>query len=335
MEFPLLIIFYGVIAWLIANQAKKRGFSWAKYFWINLLLGFIGWIITFFWWRTDNKKIGGQTSIPNLVSSVVNTGPKSSSPPSNALMVEGPGYFSHEVVGESFNMPAIRSLAQARGGPGEHSVQAVLAAEPGNKFDARAIKVTIDGKQVGHIAKAGTDVYHPLLAQVARSGRTLLCDARLFYGKGYDDDFVGSVNLDLPHDLALAVPANELPVGVAIWPTGSKVQVSLNPEATPTMMEVLSRSYQDGKVAVHCELRATLDDKSAPAVGVFVTGSLVGRLSPASAKKFHPVLAQMESTQCFASGVAAGNTLAVDLHLRMKKPEELSQAEISDFGIGG
>lgn len=333
MEFPLLVVVYGVIAWLIANYAKKRGLSWAKYFWINLVLGFIGWIVTFFLWRSDNKKAGGQTSIPNPVSSVVNTGPKSSSPPVDVLIVEGPGYFSHEIVGESFNLPAIRSLAQAKGGPGEHSVKAVLEAEPGNRYDARAIKVTVDGKQVGHIAKADTDVYHPLLAQVAKSGKTLLCDARMFYGKGYDDDFVGSVSLDLPNDLALAIPANQVPVGAASWPTGSKVQVSLNPEATPTMMDVLSHSYQDGKVTVYCELRAALVDKSPPAVEVFILGSPVGKLSPASAKKFHSVLTKLGSTPCYVSAVAAGNTLAVDLHLRMKKPEELNEAEISALGI--
>jgi hypothetical protein len=333
MEFPLLIVFYGAIAWLIAHQAKKKGFSWAKYFWINLLLGFVGWIITFFMWRSDNKKAGGQTAIPNLVSSIVNTSPKSSSPPANALLVEGPGYFSHQVVGESFNMPAIRSLAQSRGGPGEHAVRAVLEAEPGNKFDARAIKVTIDGTKVGHIAKTDTELYHPLLAHVAKSGKTLMCNARLFYGKGYDDDFVGSITLDLPFDLALAVPANAVPAGAALWPTGAKIQVSLAPDATLTMMEVLSHSYQDGKVFVHCELRAALDDKGNPAVDVSVMGSPVGRLSPASAKKFQPVLTKLGSTPCYASGVAAGNTLAVDLHLRMKKPEELSQEEIGALGV--
>lgn len=332
MEFPLLVVFYGVIAWLIANYAKKKGFSWAKYFWINLLLGFIGWIITIFLWRSDGKKTGQQSSIPDLVSSIVNTVPKSSSLPVNAVVVEGPGFFSHEVVGESFYLPAIRSLAQARGGPGEHSAQALVEAEPGNKYDARAIKVTVDGKKVGHIAKVSTDLYHPLLAHLAKSGKTLLCDARLFYGKGYDNDFVGAVRLDLPHDLALVVPANELPAGAALWPAGSKVQVSLKPEATPTMMEALSHSYQDGKVAVHCELRAAFDHKGASAVEIVIMGSQVGRLSAASAKKFHPVLTQMGSTPCFASGVAAGNTLAVDLHLRMKKPEELSEAEISALG---
>lgn len=52
----VLAIVYVVAAFVIAGNAKKRGFHWRTYFWINLLLGVIGWVISIFLWRTDLRR---------------------------------------------------------------------------------------------------------------------------------------------------------------------------------------------------------------------------------------------------------------------------------------
>jgi hypothetical protein len=329
METAVLFIVYGVVAWFIAKKAKQMGFSWAKYFWINLLLGIIGWAVTFFLWRADSRK----TRSPEIPTAGKSSGvtflPQPPELPPNSLRVSGSGYFGYDIVGESFHLPAIHGIAKTRGGVGQHTVDAVVKAEPSNKADPKAIRVEIDGNLVGYVAREKTSLFRPLLARVAQNGKTLVLAAELYYGKDYDDEFVGSVRLDVPDDLALVVPANQVPPGAALWPKGAKVQVTVNPEATSDVMSVLSNAYQDQKVAVHCELRAAQDEKAATGVEVLINSALVGSLSPVSAKKFAPVLGRMgPKSPCYFWGVAAGNSLAVDLHLRMKKPEELSADEI-------
>ena len=65
------------------------------------------------------------------------------------------GGYEYEVVGESFQKDHLMALIRAHKAfeTGEILTTAVLEPEPTNPFDSTAVKVVIEGVQVGYIAK--------------------------------------------------------------------------------------------------------------------------------------------------------------------------------------
>ena len=63
--------------------------------------------------------------------------------------------YNYEVVGESFQRDHLMALIRAHEAfeTGEILTSAVLEPEPTNPFDSTAVKVVIEGVQVGYIAK--------------------------------------------------------------------------------------------------------------------------------------------------------------------------------------
>jgi hypothetical protein len=330
---PLLLI-YGGVAWLIAAQAKRRGFSWSKYFWVNLVLGAIGWIVSIFMWRSDRAKslnsYQSQSGVPVKPAQRLS----STGAPDNGFIVPKLESYSFGVVGESNYLPAIRTIVANGGGAEECFVLASLEPEPGNRHDRNAIRVVIRGATVGYIARTDTAIIHPVIQRLASQGKKLLCHARVFYGPSYGEELVGSVNLDLPYDLSLIVPANSLPTSGRLWPAGSRLQVSLDPAFIEEAQSVLERAYQDNRVSVYCGLVVEPSDRGNDLVAVSIDGRKCGNLSPASSKKYSGLISRViEEGPIYSRAVISGNRLAVNLHLLMKRPEDLSSDEIAGLGL--
>lgn len=65
------------------------------------------------------------------------------------------------VVGESFHQDALQRLLAGRG----RTCVAALVPEPTNPYDANAVKVVVDGSDVGHLARDVAKTFGPLLRQ--------------------------------------------------------------------------------------------------------------------------------------------------------------------------
>jgi hypothetical protein len=77
--------------------------------------------------------------------------------PRETYVVDWDGSYTYEVVGESHHRSELLWLIQrapeGQRANGEVWTLAILEREPGNKYDRNAVRVMIDGKQVGYISK--------------------------------------------------------------------------------------------------------------------------------------------------------------------------------------
>lgn len=112
------------------------------------------------------------------------------------------------VVGESHYQPALRAIVGNRDAFGfENAVSAtaVLVPEPRNRHDRNAVRVDIDGRTVGYIAREHAVRYQPLLLDLDKSGRYGECPAHICCG---DDRIYGVW-------LRISTPDRLLPVNSA------------------------------------------------------------------------------------------------------------------------
>ncbi len=90
------------------------------------------------------------------------------------------------VVGESHYQPALRAVVGTRDVQGFEKAMtttAALIAEPDNKYDRNAVRVDIDGRPVGHLAREDAVRYQPPLLDLQRSGRYGWCPASICCGE--------------------------------------------------------------------------------------------------------------------------------------------------------
>lgn len=90
----------------------------------------------------------------------------------------GTGRFDLEVVGESHYQPALRAIA----GRGEvrHQCTAHLVMDDDNPYDAKAVRVDIEGKPVGHLSRDDARAYR---RQLRKHGDLVgRCDALICGG---------------------------------------------------------------------------------------------------------------------------------------------------------
>lgn len=108
-----------------------------------------------------------------------------------------------EVVGESHYLTELWSIVgqHRRGGPVRFPTIALLVPEPENPYDKNAIKVVIDGLQVGHLSRTDAPRYRPgILKLMDDAGGALVGLRAEIVGRGDDDrDLLG---VFLEHDPA-------------------------------------------------------------------------------------------------------------------------------------
>ena len=94
------------------------------------------------------------------------------------------GEYNYDVVGESFQRDHLLALIRAHNAfeSGEIFATAVLEPEPTNDFDPTAVKVVVEGVQVGYIAKFDSGA---VTAMIKKSGKeTMEVAARI----GFDPE---------------------------------------------------------------------------------------------------------------------------------------------------
>jgi hypothetical protein len=81
------------------------------------------------------------------------------------------GDYNYEVVGESYQRDHLTSLIKAHKafGTGEIFATAVLEMEPTNPFDGSAVKVVVEGTQVGYIPKFDSPAVTEMIKKSGKS----------------------------------------------------------------------------------------------------------------------------------------------------------------------
>jgi hypothetical protein len=107
-----------------------------------------------------------------------------------------------EVVGESFYQDALwRIVGGRRSDRVRHDVVSLLVPEPDNPYDENAIKVLIDGQQVGHLSADDAAEYLPgLLGLIGQSASGAVALAGVVVGGGIRPDGIGMLGVFLDHD---------------------------------------------------------------------------------------------------------------------------------------
>jgi hypothetical protein len=107
------------------------------------------------------------------------------------------------VVGESYYQEALwRAVGRRSTDRVRKEIQAVLAAETDNPYDANAIAVWIDGRQVGHLSREDAEAYRPgLLALQAKEGKSIAL-LGVIVGGGVREDGPGYLGVWMSHDPA-------------------------------------------------------------------------------------------------------------------------------------
>ncbi len=84
-----------------------------------------------------------------------------------------PGDEPLEVVGESHHQEALWSIVGGRRStPVQHNTVALLQPEPDNRYDPNAIRVLVDGRPVGHLAREDAAAYSTGLRHLMQSSST-------------------------------------------------------------------------------------------------------------------------------------------------------------------
>jgi hypothetical protein len=89
------------------------------------------------------------------------------------------------VVGESHYQAALHSAVGGRNAYGWDNavaVRAVLVPEPGNKYDRNAVRVDVNGRPVGYLAREDAIRYQPPLLDLQEQGRSGWCPAFISSG---------------------------------------------------------------------------------------------------------------------------------------------------------
>ena len=91
--------------------------------------------------------------------------------PNPFVTASNPSDYNYDVVGESFQRDHLMALIRAHKAleTGEILATAVLEPEPTNEFDPTAVKVVVEGVQVGYIAKFDSAVVTKMIEKSGKS----------------------------------------------------------------------------------------------------------------------------------------------------------------------
>lgn len=240
---------------------------------------------------------------------------------------------SVEVVGEAYRRRELAALYRSGGRrPGEEfEAEAALVAEVGNAHDAHAVRVDIEGRTVGYLAREDAVRYRPLLVRLALEGQCAVVKARM-WATNDDGTWRGRVTLKLGEpDSILPVnahpgqPAAELPEGRTIQVTGEH-----------EYLDVFDRMVVAGRTtALWCTLHAlTIKHPRSEkrVVEVRVDGQPAGTLTPATSAGLLTVVDRAEALgrTVIAHGFLSGNSLAVSMTLSVPRTVDLTEEWISE-----
>jgi hypothetical protein len=199
------------------------------------------------------------------------------------------------VVGESHYQPALRATANGRvsgeGLDGNIPASATLVPDPGNRYDSNAVRVDIDSRTVGYLAREVAARYQPVLNGLTRRGETGWCPARITGGG--PRNFGVYLYLGGPERL---VPVNQ-PADLKLLDADVVVTVT-GEERHQDVLEPLLAG--NDHVTVFTELRHGTIERGKYAGGerldVAIDGRLVGYLTSTMSARYLPfVKAELDS----------------------------------------
>lgn len=249
-------------------------------------------------------------------------------PEGDYFVIESSGSYSQGLAGESHYFDAISKAVKRQ--TGEHLTLAEIIREPENKFDSNAVRVEINGRKVGYIPRTEAPSFHPLLSYAASVNQRVFASCRVWVSDS--DDAYGSVSLDVDDPNSALPPVNylEIPKSAIIWPIGNTLQVSdesKNNENVKIVVEKLRGAFSQ---TVLLELVNNQRNPEKPEIHVMFNDLKVGKLSPASSRKFIQAVerATSVSKRLFVRAEVMGNSLAAEIRIFAKSPELLSESEI-------
>jgi hypothetical protein len=222
--------------------------------------------------------------------------PEQAVPPPGSVRLSADGRLS--VVGESHYQPALKAAvgrSAARGLADAVPVTAVLVPEPTNRYDRRAVRVDVNGRTVGYLAREDAARYQPALL-------------RLEPARGWCPGFVSSGELGLYGIwLHLAAPDRVVPVnspdGLVVLAAERQVTVTREQDHQDALSALAAEAASaDGPFCVFAGLSAgtATAGKHAgePVVHVSVDRMPVGELTAMQSDRYAPLVG--------AAGAAAG-----------------------------
>lgn len=103
--------------------------------------------------------------------------------PSLYQKYNGPKQYKLEIVGESFKVSNIRKIMKNH--PDNQAI-ATLSWDSLNEHDKKAIRVIIDGYEVGYLSRENAKLYHRMLKKLQLHEYTNFVVAANFYTKEYN-----------------------------------------------------------------------------------------------------------------------------------------------------
>lgn len=120
------------------------------------------------------------------------------------VFLRGAGNFDLEIVGESFYQDNLEAICGPRNERGENrEAVASLILEDENKFDRNnAVRVEIEGKQVGYLSKKVARAYRSTMKENGHLHSIVTCNANIRGGWQRKNGNIGSygVWLDIPFE---------------------------------------------------------------------------------------------------------------------------------------
>lgn len=311
-----LVFVSGFASYFLAKRHQKNRWMFLL---IGLLFPIVGFLILWITTLTRSKDVkASQQSEP--------TNHVSSASASEFLMARKTGGFFQEVVGESNYFSNIKKVV-GKNGP-EVVVTAELVREPNNRFDNNAVRVDVSGLTVGYIPSEDARDFHELLNFAARQKKRVLVQSRV-----WSNGQIGSVRLDIGDpSFCVLVNPEDFDVGSICWPYGSKVQVTKENEYLTEIAGVRNLGFSEQGCTAYFQLAGEVDVKNRPQVSVLFRGSKVGELSSQASTKYWPVLEKgLIKSEVFAIGEVRSNSVAAEIILFMKPPEQLNHEELGQL----
>ncbi len=249
------------------------------------------------------------------------------------------GWARVEVAGESHYASALKAIVNRNSGEreGELNVTAVLMPESRNRHDRNAVKVLVDGNQVGYLPKEEAARYTGVLQQLVEAGFSPEVTARIWAGETEDYELdrrgnlistvrlIASVRLDLdePHML---VPGNLPPEGAhEVLPVGGSIQVSGEDKHVDAIAPFVGSVGQQWVYVTLHELREQLARSTKTVLEVRIDGGRVGQLSPKMSGELLAAVRYLNQRGLMAAarGVVKGNRAAAEVTVYVKRAHEL------------
>lgn len=229
-----------------------------------------------------------------------------------------------DVVGESNYQEAISAVVGGREVYADDPTSmctTVLIPEPNNPHDGNAVRVAVNGRTVGYLARENAAKYQPLLLKMQEDGNLGWCPARI---AGGGDRYYG-VFLRLAEPESL-VPMND-PADLVVLEPDRSVVVTQRQHHQDVLQTVLGdRSMGLAYGSLTFSTVASGKHQGKPCLEVRINGERIGELSAKLSARYLTLVAQTEGPGCEV--VLREEEKGIHAAALMPRPDDASQGRI-------